>query len=78
LEIYRRLLVRTRGRLNDRHPDLLELRFLGTILVAKDGQVGEALAEWTVQLEQSIDVLGERHDHVAKIREQLEFWGSAG
>ncbi|MCU1687919.1 MAG: phosphopeptide-binding protein [Amycolatopsis sp.] len=78
LEIYRRILVRTRGRLNDRHPDLLELRFLGTILVAKDGQVGEALAEWTVQLEQSIDVLGERHDHVAKIREQLEFWGSAG
>jgi len=76
LDLYRRIRVQQRRTLNDRHPDVLDLRFFGALLYAKTGQVTEALAEWTAQLPDAVEVLGERHEKVHKIREQLEFWGS--
>jgi hypothetical protein len=54
---------------------VLDLRFFGALLYAKTGQITEALAEWTAQLPDAVEVLGERHEQVRKIREQLDFWG---
>jgi hypothetical protein len=75
LDLYRRIRVQQRRTLNDRHPDVLDFRYFGALLYAKTGRVAEALAEWTAQLPDAIKVLGERHEKVHKILEQLEFWG---
>jgi hypothetical protein len=53
---------------------VLDLRFFGALLYAKTGRVTEALAEWTGQLPDAIEVLGERHEQVRRIREQLDYW----
>ncbi|MFE6611018.1 FHA domain-containing protein [Amycolatopsis sp. NPDC057786] len=73
---YRRLLGEARGRLNDRHPDVLDLRFGLALALAKAGQVTEALSTWTLLLDDSVEVRGERHGETRKIREQLEYWGT--
>jgi hypothetical protein len=56
---------------------MLELRFLGSLLLAKSGEVDKALGEWTMQLADAAAVLGERHPFHAQVREQLGHWGSA-
>jgi hypothetical protein len=76
-ELYQRLLERTRRKLNDRHPDMLELRFLGALLLANSGRVDKALGEWAAQLADAAAVLGERHPFHAQVREQLAHWGPA-
>ncbi len=73
---YRRLLAEARGRLNDRHPDLLDLRFGFALVLAKAGQVTEALSTLSSLLDDSLEVRGERHEETRKIQEQLEYWGS--
>lgn len=72
---YRRLLAEATGRLNDRHPDVLDLRFDLALALAKAGQVTEALSTWTLLLDHTVEVRGERHHGIRKIREQLEYWG---
>ncbi|WP_244162463.1 FHA domain-containing protein [Amycolatopsis regifaucium] len=73
---YRRLLDEATGRLNDRHPDVLDLRFGLALTLAKAGQVTEALSVWTQLLDDSVEVRGERHQETRKIRTQLEYWGA--
>lgn len=73
---YRRLLGEATGRLNERHPDVLDLRFGLALALAKAGQVTEALSTWTLLLGDSVEVRGERHDETRKIREQLDHWGT--
>ncbi|MFJ8913853.1 FHA domain-containing protein [Amycolatopsis sp. NPDC102389] len=73
---YRRLLDEATGRLNERHPDVLDLRFGLALALAKAGRVTEALSTWTLLLDDSIEVRGERHGETRKIREQLDHWGT--
>ncbi|KFZ78658.1 phosphopeptide-binding protein [Amycolatopsis sp. MJM2582] len=73
---YRRLLAEATGRLNERHPDVLDLRFGLALTLAKAGRVTEALSTWTLLLADSVEVRGERHDETRKIREQLDHWGA--
>ncbi|MFI5559980.1 FHA domain-containing protein [Amycolatopsis japonica] len=73
---YRRLLDEARGRLSERHPDVLDLRFGLALALAKAGRVTEALSTWTLLLGDSVEVRGERHGETRKIREQLEYWGT--
>lgn len=73
---YRRLLDEATGRLNERHPDVLDLRFGLALALAKAGRVTEALSTWTLLLGDSVEVRGERHAETRKIREQLEYWGT--
>jgi tetratricopeptide (TPR) repeat protein len=73
---YQQLLAEARRRLNDRHPDTLDIRFGLALTRAKAGQVTEALAEWTLLLDDSVEVRGERHQETQKIREQLAHWSS--
>nr|WP_245191857.1 FHA domain-containing protein [Amycolatopsis azurea] len=71
---YEQLLTEARERLNDRHPDVLDLRFGQALARAEAGQITEALSEWALLLEDSVEVRGERHPETAKIREQLALW----
>ncbi|MGW4133772.1 FHA domain-containing protein [Amycolatopsis japonica] len=73
---YRRLLAEATGRLNERHPDVLDLRFGLALALAKAGQVTEALSTWTLLLGDSVEVRGERHGETRKIREQLDHWSA--
>ncbi|WP_435832235.1 FHA domain-containing protein [Amycolatopsis japonica] len=73
---YRRLLTEATGRLNERHPDVLDLRFGLALALAKAGRVTEALSTWTLLLGDSVEVRGERHGETRKIREQLDHWGT--
>ncbi len=73
---YRRLLDEARGRLSERHPDVLDRRFGLALALAKAGQVTEALSTWALLLADSVEVRGERHGETRKIREQLGYWGA--
>lgn len=73
---YRRLLAEARERLNDRHPDVLDIRFGLALTLAKAGQVTEALSAWKVLLGDSVEARGERHPETRKIHEQLEYWSA--
>ncbi|WP_245193340.1 FHA domain-containing protein [Amycolatopsis alba] len=71
---YEQLVGEARERLGDRHPDVLDLRFGQALVRAEAGQITEALSEWVLLLEDSIEVRGERHPETEKVREQLARW----